>query len=345
VPDRLELSYVLPVRHDVEGDDAELTAYLEWLGGVVELLVLDGSPPPVLAAHRRAWSQTAAVHVPPHPWYTFANGKVDGVLTGLDLATHERVVIADEDVRWDEPALRRAADLLEQADVVRPQNFFDPLPWHARWDTARSLLNRAFGADYPGTLGVRRSTLLAAGGYDGDAMFENLELLRTVRAAGGTDASPLDLYVRRLPPTTRQFWSQRARQAYDDFAQPPRLMATLAVLPTIGWALARRRPAPLLAAVAVSVAVAEKGRRRARGVHVFPASCSLMAPFWLVERAVCSWLAVANRVVWGGCRYRGRTMYLAATPTRVLRRRLAAGPEGRLRHYRGATAQSGSSVS
>ncbi len=341
----MELSYVLPVRHDVEGDDAELTAYLECLGGVVELLVLDGSPPPVFDAHRRAWDEPASVHVPPHPWYAFANGKVDGVLTGLELATHDRVVIADEDVRWDEAALRRAADLLEHVDVVRPQNFFDPLPWHARWDTARSLLNRAFGADYPGTLGVRRSTLLAAGGYDGNAMFENLELLRTVRAAGGTDASPLDLYVRRLPPTTRQFWSQRARQAYDDFAQPPRLVATLALLPAMGWALARRRAAPLVAAAAVSIAVAETGRRRAGGVHVFGASCSLMAPLWLAERALCSWLAMAIRAVWGGCRYRGRTVYLAATPTRVLRRRLAAGPEGRLRHYRGVAAQSGSSDS
>ena len=94
-----------------------------------------------------------------------------------------------------------------------------------------------------------------------------------------------------------------------------------------------------------AVAMAERGRRRAGGANVFPASCSLMAPLWLLERALCSWVALANRVVWGGCRYRGRTMYLAATSTRELRRRLAAGPEGRLRHYRGVPTQRGSGVS
>jgi len=36
---------------------------------------------------------------------------------------------------------------LAGADLVGPQNFFDPLPWHARWDSARTLLNRASGGD------------------------------------------------------------------------------------------------------------------------------------------------------------------------------------------------------
>ena len=65
-------------------------------------------------------------------------------------------MIADDDVRYEPAALRRAAELLDEHDLVRPQNFFEPLPWHARWDTARTLLNRGFGRDYPGTLAVRR---------------------------------------------------------------------------------------------------------------------------------------------------------------------------------------------
>ncbi|MFP5320028.1 MAG: glycosyltransferase [Acidimicrobiia bacterium] len=318
----LALSYVLPLRKDSVEDVAELARYVRGLAMVVDdLLVMDGSPPEVFEAHAAAFGPGPR-HLPPDPRHSFANGKVDGVLTGVELARNEAVVIADDDVRWDAAGLARAAALLGAADVVRPQNYFEPLPWHARWDTARSLLNRAFGADYPGTLAVRRSTLLSAGGYDGDAMFENLELMRTVRAVGGSVHSPLDLYVRRLPPTARQFRNQRVRQAFDDFAQPPRLVASLAVVPLVVAALVRRRLVLLAALVLVPMGVAERGRRRGGGRSVFPASCVAFAPAWVLERAVCSWIAVGCRVLWGGPRYRGRVMRLAATPSRVLRRRL-----------------------
>ena len=54
-------------------------------------------------------------------------------------------------------SLAKVIAALATADVVRPQNYFQPLPWHARWDTGRMLLNRVTGGDWPGTLGVRRS--------------------------------------------------------------------------------------------------------------------------------------------------------------------------------------------
>jgi hypothetical protein len=328
---RLPLTYALPLRRDEPEDVSELAAYVRWLAPLVELFVVDGSPPEVFERHRAAFG-AGPIHIPPDARYSFGNGKVDGVMTALDQATYERFVMADDDVRWDEAGLRRVNELLGTVDLVRPQNYFDPLPWHARWDTSRTLLNRAFGADYPGTMGVRRPLLLEVGGYDGDAMFENLELMRTIRAAGGSTASPLDLYVRRLPPSTHQFLTQRVRQAYDDFAQPWRLVPSLAVLPLAVSSAARRRAAPLAFGAALSIAVAERGRRRAGGTTVFPASCSLFAPLWVAERAVCSWLAVISRVRWGGVRYRGRILPLAATPMRTIARRVAAARAGGAGH-------------
>src|SRR5918912_708810 len=94
-----------------------------------------------------------------------------------------------------EVALAAIVAELDSADVVRPQNYFDPFPWHACLDTARSLLNRISGGDWPGTLGVRRSRLLATHGYDGKVLFENLELVRTVKAAGGVEAVPPGFFV------------------------------------------------------------------------------------------------------------------------------------------------------
>jgi hypothetical protein len=204
---------------------------------------------------------------------------------------------------------------------VRPQNHFDPLPWHARWDSARSLVNRALSGDYPGTFGLRRSAFLAMGAYDGDVLFENLELMRTVEAAGGRVLTPLDLFVRRLPPTPAHFWSQRVRQAYDDFALPARMAAFLAVLPAIAIAPARMRGRLALAVAAGAVALAEAGRRRAGGRSVFPPDLALFAPLWVLERAVCSWLAVGTRLARGGVPYGGVVLRRAATPARRLRRR------------------------
>lgn len=241
----------------------------------------------------------------------------------MRLAETERVVIADDDVRYHAGALAAMHDLLGQADVVRPQNYFDPLPWHARWDTARSLLNRSLGADYPGTLGVRRSMFLRMGGYDGDTMFENLELIRTVLAHGGRERRAGGLFVRRLPPSTGRFWSQRVRQAYDDLAQPARLVFFLALLPAL--AVTRRRRRAVLAGAGVAVALAEAGRRRDGGRAYFPATASLLAPVWVAERAVCAWWALAVRLLLGGIRYRGRVVPTAAHSMRVLRRRAARG--------------------
>jgi hypothetical protein len=318
----VDASYVLPLRWIEDGGLEELTAYLRGLPGWVEPIVVDGSPRPLFEGHAAALEKIAR-HLPPDPAIHAPMGKVAGVLTGVSEASHERVVIADDDVRYDEASLARAVLLLGVADCVRPQNYFEELPWHTRWDTARTLLNRSLGADFPGTLAVRRSSLLSAGGYDGDVIFENLELIRTIEASGGTVISPLDLFVARRPPSTEHFLSQRVRQAYDDFAIPPRMIAWLATGPAAAVAVARRRWGPLGTAAAGTVAMAEFGRRRGGGRSRFPATASLLAPLWVVERGVCAWLALWERITRGGVRYGDGLVPRSASSMRRLRRRFS----------------------
>ena len=328
--DPIPASYVLPLRWARPGPFPELAAYLREIAGQVrEVIVVDGSPSRLYARHATAFAGFA-IHVRPDPGLRFAMGKVNGVITGVHLASQELIVIADDDIRYDTAALRRTVAVLGGADLVRPQNYFEPLTWHARWDTARSLLNRVFSgdlrrpaADFPGTLAVRRSAFLRAGDYDGNLMFENLELIRTISAAGGRVTSPLDLYVARRPPDARHFLSQRVRQAYDDFALPLRMAAMLSLAPLALLALSRGRPRSLAAGALGGVVLAEGGRRRAGGAAVFPASGSLLAPAWLAERAVCSWLALGARA-WGGVRYGDARIARSATPERELRRRYLA---------------------
>jgi Glycosyl transferase family 2 len=321
VSERRGFSYVVPVRWADGADREGLADYLRWLRERCQQpIVVDGSPDPVFAANAEAW-EGLALHVRPDPAEACLNGKVAGVMTGIRLATHEPVVIADDDVRYDGAALARTLGLLEEHDLVQPQNYFRPLPWHARWDTARTLLNRSAGRDYPGTLAVRRSRLLEIGGYDGDVLFENLELIRTVRARGGRAAEPL--YVARVPPSAAHFWGQRTRQAYDDFAIPARMAAWLAIVPLLGLAAAARRPAPVAVGAGLLAALAEAGRRRAGGAAVFPAGSSLLAPVWALDRGVCAWLAVGQRLRLGGVRYAGSIIPRAANSERELRGRAA----------------------
>lgn len=321
------LTYIMPIRSATLVPRDDLSTYLRWLTERAETIVVDGSPAAIFAAHAAVWADALHAglrHVPPSAELATEMGKVGGVLTGLRLASHARVIIADDDVRYDEATLIRIAAALHFADVVRPQNYFDPLPWHACWDTGRMLLNRVTGGDWPGTIAVRRSVLVATGGYDGRALFENLELVRTVVAAGGREALLDDVFVSRRPPTVRHFWSQRVRQAYDEFARPGRLTLQLSVLPAASVLAVTGRWRALAAGAIATALVAEVGRRRSGGTRVFPARASFFSPVWLAERAVCSWLAVGARMLLGGVPYRGRMLRHAATPMRVLRARHSA---------------------
>lgn len=315
---KLPATYVLPLRSSTPR--ADLTDYLAGLSRTIDVMVVDGSPAEVFAAHRDMWPREVC-HLPVDEDLGFANGKVNGVVTALRRATHDRVVVADDDVRYGVAELTRVVEELDRSDVVIPQNYFVSLPWHARWDTARTLLNRAVAHDYPGTLAVRPSVVPT--GYDGDVLFENLELIRTAVAGGGRVANLPDLFVARETCSAAHFRGQRVRQAYDSLAQPARLAAELAILPG-AIAVGRRHGLRGVGVLALaSVALAEIGRRRASGRAVFPASTTLFAPAWTAERAVCIWIAVASRFLRGGVRYGDVRLRRAATPERVLRDRSA----------------------
>jgi hypothetical protein len=322
-------AYVLPLRWGEPGPIEQLASYLRSLGEsglVAEMLVVDGSPPPLFESHAAAL-RGVAVHLAPHRDLAFPMGKVNGVITGVRECSCERVVIADDDVRYEPAALARILELLAEADLVRPQNYFSELPWHARWDTARSLLNRVFTGDpdfpvgdFPGTLAVRRGSFLRSGAYDGRALFENLELMRTIAAAGGTVATPLDLYVARRAPGTAHFLSQRVRQAYDDFAIPARIGAFLAIGPAAIELLRCGKGRNLALAALATVGLAELGRRRADGAERFPFSGALLAPAWVGERSLCAGLALGSKLR-GGVRYGERRLPHSAGSMRRLRRR------------------------
>jgi len=72
---------------------------------------------------------------------------------------------------------------------------------------------------------------------------------------------------------------------------------------------------------AAVVVIAARGRHRV-GADRVPPTVPLWAPVWVIERGVCVWLAVANRLA-GGVRYHDRRLRRAAHSRAGLRRSLA----------------------
>lgn len=335
---RVPVEVVIPVRWTRPDPDAvaDLSAHLCDLSRqVAGITVVDGSPQPFRAEHESAWGQHARILAPaavrelwPDRKWIGRNGKVIGAYTGVLAARSELVVIADDDVRHSRSTLECLVTALADAALVRPVTVYSTWPWHARWDGARTLINVALGAEWPGTLAVRRSRVVAAGGWSPDVLFENLELWRTLEARGERVVAK-KIVVRRRPPSVSHFWSQRVREAYDDLAQPGRLAAELALLPGL-ILLGCVRPTGLAAAALAAAALASCGRHRL-GAESVPGSVSLWAPVWVLERSLCAWLALC-RWATGGVPYGGTRMPLSAHSLHALRR---ASPTNRPRRLRG----------
>lgn len=301
-------AYLLPIRRvRVEASEIEdFARYFESLQRTgCEVLVVDGSPMSVFAAHERAWRGVCR-HVAVNPVYTYLNGKVNGVHTGVDLASCERIVLADDDIRYTSEDISRACDLLDRHEMVRPQNYLSPRPWWARMEAARMLINRGVltTGDYPGTCAFRRSTCLRVGHYDGDVLFDNEEIVRHFVLQGADVCYARDFFILKRPPTLRKWIEQRPRQAYEDFVMRAKTALFMSLLPVaflsglLGGAYALLCFALFVSACAVTVAL--RGAVRDRAYRFFPLYLSLYAPLWVLERALSVYWALYWRLTRGG---------------------------------------------
>lgn len=308
-----DVTYVLPIRQaavDARGI-ADTRDYLRTIAPACrEVLVVDGSAPEVFAAHHAAWGDTCT-HIPPDPRYTYLNGKVNGLLTGTDAARSDKIIVGDDDVRYTPANVEEMSRLLDTYEYVKPQNYFDPLPLHARVESARMLVNRAVlrTGDYPGTCGIRRSVLDRIGPYDGDVLFENEEMFRHFALNGARIACANDFFVRKLPASFQKFLEQRPRQSYEDLVMRGKTALFASFLP-LGAGLAMRgltRAALVYFGAwgAGAIGLAWRGRRGA-AARYFPPTSPLFAIPWILERGVSVYIALFWRVAAGGLPYWGR---------------------------------------
>jgi hypothetical protein len=294
------LTYLLPIRRAEFSptETAQLAAYFRAVNDAgCDVLVIDGSPAPVFERHAESWCCVSR-HESVDRSFGYLNDKVNGIHTGVRLASNEKIILADDDIRYEAGQIERVSELLENFEVVRPQNFLSPLPWWARMEAARMLINRATlrTADYPGTCAFRRTVMLRVGPYDGDVLFDNEEIIRHFARAGTTISYAANLFVRKRPPTFRKWIEQRPRQAYEDFGlraktalflSLPLLGASIGLL--FGWkAFFGYLVFVSLAAGAVAIA----GRFRGAAPEFFPVSVCWFAPLWILERTLSTYWAL-----------------------------------------------------
>jgi hypothetical protein len=288
----LDCTYLLPFRRAAY-DEIEAAKLRRYFDTVVaercEIIVIDGSPPEVFAQNKSAFGNVCR-HEPVDRRYRYLNDKVNGVHTGVALASFEKIILADDDIRYTSGQIAPILQLLDQYEVVRPQNFLRPLPWWAKMESARMLINRATlrAADYPGTCAFRRSAFLACGHYDGDVLFDNEEIIRHFAQHGCAIAYANDLFVRRRPPTFCKWLEQRPRQAYEDFGMRSKT-ALFFGLPWLLIATAARFGLRgilsfIVAVLLGSIFIAWRGRARGRAARFFPLQSCFFAPLWVAER-------------------------------------------------------------
>lgn len=301
-------TYLLPIRRGNFSEN-EADGLADYFGSVIgtecEVLVIDGSADPVFQKHDDVW-RAVCRHEKVDRSFGFLNDKVNGIHTGVRLASMQKIILADDDIRYTVAEIERVCDLLENCDVVRPQNFLAPLPWWARLEAARMLINRATlrTGDYPGTSAFRRSAMLRVGPYDGDVLFDNEEIIRHFAGAGATVNYATNLFVRKRPPAFRKWIEQRPRQAYEDFGLRAKTALFLALPPLALWIDAAFGWKSLFAFVASvsmgAMALAIAGRSRGRASEYFPFSVCAFAPLWIVERSLSTYWALYWHFTRGG---------------------------------------------
>jgi hypothetical protein len=301
-------TYLLPIRRSVfsESAAAELRDYFSIVQGAgCEVIVIDGSPGQVFARHHDRWSGVCQ-HVIVDPRFRYLNDKVNGVHTGISVATRAKIILADDDIRYTPTDVEGVCHLLDQFEVVRPQNYLLPLPWWARTEAARMLINRATLriADYPGTCAFRRSTILNAGEYDGDVLFDNEEIIRHFARRGSRICYANNFFIHKRPPKFRKWLEQRPRQAYEDFGLRFKTVLFASLLP-IAVAIifiggVKSLSIFALSIAATSILLAFTGRIRGSARKFFPLSVCLFAPVWILERTLSTYCAFSWFLIRGG---------------------------------------------
>ncbi|HEY6844332.1 MAG TPA: hypothetical protein VI391_09200 [Thermoanaerobaculia bacterium] len=273
----------------------DLAAYLSEIAlSDFEVVVVDASQQPDLDRNRQVLRWVSR-HLAARPQHFTAFGIVDPVRTALDVASCERIVVADANVRYDLDALDQLALLLELHEVVEPQDYFDPMPWWGGIEAGRILVYRSVASapDHGVTFGFQKRAIRGLRSLD----HANDDCVRRLASQGAEVFSAVKVFVRRLPPALSHWLRNLPRQAEQEFAIPAKAALFFMLLP-IAIALVLIAGTSIagsfLGTIAfVSIALAVRGRIGAS--RFFPLRACFFAPLWILQRSLSVYLALVWR--------------------------------------------------
>jgi len=274
-------SYLVIIDGESVADLREFAAYLSDLGvAKCDVVIVDNSPEHTFARHRRILCWVGR-HVAPRPRHRNAAGAIDPLRTALDVASCDKVIVADPNVRYDAQSIDDLCAMLDAHEAVVPQDYLDPMPWWSSIEAGRMLVHRGVEPlpDHAATFGFRKPAV------------SNAALDPRTLVAGE------NVFVRRLPQKLYQWIDERPRQADDDFNFPMKTAFFFALIPlalllaSVGGARLAGTYAGTIAFGAFALAV----RGRVGAATFFPLRACLCAPIWVLERSVSVYWALIRR--------------------------------------------------
>ncbi|HUR79651.1 MAG TPA: hypothetical protein VM733_02730 [Thermoanaerobaculia bacterium] len=274
----------------------ELATYFSSLGVAgCDVVILDSSPRLQFELNARILRWVGR-HVAVRSEYR-APGGVDLVRAAISYAACEKVIIANEDVRYTTEAIAQLCELLEMHEVVEPQDYLDPMPWWSGIDAGRMLIHRGIEPqpDHGATFGFRRSAIRGLRGLPSSPDAHARRLI----AVGAEVHSASDVFVRREPAPLSEWMTSRPRLAGDDFTLPFKTAFFFSLVPVLLLLAAMGGPrfAGVYASVIAFAAVglAARGRAGTAAMH-FPLRACLFAPLWVLERSMSVYWALFNKL-------------------------------------------------
>jgi hypothetical protein len=300
-PQERRCTYLVVLEGDrgAAGDLHDLATYLSALSVAgCEVVLVDASPSPIFENNRRVLRWVSR-HLAVRPRYRSFVGGIDIVRTAVDVSNCDRIIVADENVRYAPATVENLCELLDTHEVVEPQDYFEPLPWWSGIEAGRMLLHRGIEPvpDHGVTFGFRKSAIRGLRGVDIVSCNDD-DPVRRLASQGAEIFSASEVFVRRLPPALDDWLRQRPKQADDDFVMPVKTAFFFALLPmavllamTGGLRVAGGYASAI---VVVSMVLAIRGRSGA--AIFFPLRTCLCAPLWVLERSVSVYWALFRKL-------------------------------------------------
>ena len=237
-------------------------------------------------------------HVRIRPQHRSFSGTIDPLHVAMNVASCDKVIVADERVRYSVDALHEINVLLDAHEVVEPQDYLDPLPWWGGIDAGRMLLHRGIEPlpHHGATFGFRRGVwrgfrAIDAGAATGDPP-------RRLASQGAEVFAALEVFVRRNPPLLGEWIRQRPRYADSDFSLPLKSAFFFGILPIalVLSLLGGPRLAVCYAAAISLASLALAMRGRVGAAQFFPRRTCLYSPLWVLERSLSVYWALLRRL-------------------------------------------------